>query len=155
MPAPENTPHDEFFKEIFGDIEHARDLLQGILPLDLREILDLDRLQRENASFLTAQLAEDFADLVFSCPVEGGSALVVLRYIFKRSGTTVREALALNLHPLTREQTMTMEEEILQRGERRGIEKSKLEAARKMREHGIDWTIVTDVAGVEPEDLKG
>jgi predicted transposase/invertase (TIGR01784 family) len=297
MPAPENTPHDEFFKEIFGDIEHARDLLRGILPPDIREILDLGRLQRENTSFLTAQLAEDFADLVFTCPVEGGSALValllehkswapryphlqllaymlgiweraekdghplppvipvilyngqgtwktrafsscfpdlpgrlrpflpefrfllldlahepleplrnrfgsrsvrlavelmraiftpsevaalmerltpedgpldrdlayrflrvVLRYIFNRSGTTVREALALNLHPLTREQTMTMEEEILQRGELRGIEKgikaSKLEDARKMLEHGIDWKVITDVTGIHPEDLQ-
>jgi predicted transposase/invertase (TIGR01784 family) len=84
---------------------------------------------------------------------------VVLRYIFKRSGTTVREALALNLHPMTREQTMTMEEEILQRGEKRGIEQGlrqkALEDAHKMLEHGIEWTVVTDVTGIRPEDLEG
>src|SRR5664279_1690410 len=78
-PAPvPDTPHDEFFKEIFGDLDHARDLLRGILSSDLQEILDLDHLRRENASFLTNQLAEDFADLVFACPTTGGTALVAL-----------------------------------------------------------------------------
>lgn len=52
---------------------------------------------------------------------------------------------------------MTMEEEILQRGEQRGIERgiraSKLEDARRMREHGIEWRIVTDITGITPEDL--
>lgn len=76
-PFPD-TPHDEFFKEIFGDLDHARDLLRGILPTDLLELLDLDQLQREDASFLTANLAEDFADLVFSCPAQGGVAWVAL-----------------------------------------------------------------------------
>lgn len=28
-----------------------------------------------------------------------------------------------------------------------------LEAARKMREHGIAWDIVTDATGLKPEDL--
>jgi predicted transposase/invertase (TIGR01784 family) len=106
----------------------------------------------------------------FGCPATDGPldrdlALrflrVVLRYIFKRSGTTVREALALNLHPEMREQSMTMEEEILQRGRSEGLEQgieqgirtSKLEDARKMREHGIEWNIVTDITGITPEDL--
>jgi hypothetical protein len=34
-----------------------------------------------------------------------------------------------------------------------GLEKAKLEDARKMREHGIAWDIVTDVTGIRPEDL--
>ena len=34
-----------------------------------------------------------------------------------------------------------------------GIRTSKLEDARKMREHGIAWDIVTDVTGIKPEDL--
>lgn len=40
-------------------------------------------------------------------------------------------------------------------GLEQGLEKGKLEAARKMREHGIDWKIVTDVTGMRPEDLEG
>ena len=36
-----------------------------------------------------------------------------------------------------------------------GIRASKLEDARKMREHGIEWAVVTDITGVKPEDLEG
>ena len=56
---------------------------------------------------------------------------------------------------------MTMEEEILQRGEQRGIErgieqglrKKALEDARKMLARGCDWEFVTDITGLKPEDL--
>ncbi|HXP91376.1 MAG TPA: Rpn family recombination-promoting nuclease/putative transposase [Fibrobacteria bacterium] len=295
------SPHDEFFKEIFGDPDRARDFITGTLPSEVLEILDLSQIRREPESFLTAQLAEDFADLVFSCPIQGGNALValllehkswaprhphlqllaymlgiweqaekegrplppviplvlyngpgewkvrsfgaclpevpevlhpflpefqfvlldlaresvpelqnrfhdrsvrlalelmraifspsdvsrlierlspedgppdrdlafrflrvVLRYIFRRSGTTVREALALNLHPVTREQTMTMEEEILRRGEERGVERgieqglrlARLDDARKMVAEGCDWSFITRITGLHPEDLS-
>ena len=42
------SPHDEFFKEIFGEPAHARDLLEGILPPEVRDLLDLEHLQRED-----------------------------------------------------------------------------------------------------------
>jgi len=38
-------------------------------------------------------------------------------------------------------------------GMEEGLRASKLEDARKMREHGIAWEIVTDVTGLKPEDL--
>jgi len=38
-------------------------------------------------------------------------------------------------------------------GRQEGIRTSKREDARKMREHGIAWEIVTDVTGIKPEDL--
>ncbi|MEN9355468.1 MAG: hypothetical protein RL318_2793 [Fibrobacterota bacterium] len=82
---------------------------------------------------------------------------VVLRYIFRRSDTTVREALALNLHPEMREQVMTMEEDAIQRGVEKGLQEGlrqkALEDARRMRDHGIAWEIVTDVTGIVPADL--
>lgn len=40
-------------------------------------------------------------------------------------------------------------------GRMEGIRASKLEDARKMREHGIEWAVVTDITGVKPEDLEG
>ncbi len=94
---------------------------------------------------------------------------VVLRYIFKRSDTNVRDTLTYTLHPATRELSMTWEEQILLQGEQRGIQKGieqgieqgiekgarhkALEAARKMREHGISWEIITSATGLKPEDL--
>lgn len=83
---------------------------------------------------------------------------VVLRYIFTRSDVDQRDALNLALNPEIRRPTMTLEEQILQRGELRGLERgaraAKIEDARKMREHGIDWATVTDVTGVTPADLQ-
>lgn len=34
-----------------------------------------------------------------------------------------------------------------------GLRKKAVEDARRMREHGIEWAIVTDVTGIKPEDL--
>lgn len=44
-------------------------------------------------------------------------------------------------------------EQGLEQGIERGLRQKALEDARKMREHGIEWTIVTDVTGLKPEDL--
>jgi len=39
-------------------------------------------------------------------------------------------------------------------GMEEGLRASKLDDARKMREHGISWEIITDVTGLKPEDLS-
>ena len=44
-------------------------------------------------------------------------------------------------------------EEGIEIGMEKGIRSTKLEDARKMRDHGISWEIVTDVTGIKPEDL--
>jgi hypothetical protein len=41
----------------------------------------------------------------------------------------------------------------LEEGLEQGIRASKLEDARRMREHGIAWDVVTDITGLRPEDL--
>ncbi|HXP89903.1 MAG TPA: hypothetical protein VN931_03125 [Fibrobacteria bacterium] len=41
----------------------------------------------------------------------------------------------------------------LSKGRTEGVLANKMENARKMREHGIAWEIVTDVTGIKPEDL--
>lgn len=38
-------------------------------------------------------------------------------------------------------------------GKVEGIREKAIEDARKMREHGIEWAIVTDVTGIRPEEL--
>lgn len=42
----------------------------------------------------------------------------------------------------------------IERGIERGVRSKALDAAHKMREHGITWDIVTDVTGIRAEDLK-
>jgi hypothetical protein len=44
-------------------------------------------------------------------------------------------------------------EQGLEQGIERGVRAKALEDARKMREHGIEWRIVTDVTGITPEEL--
>ena len=78
MPSRQPSPHDEFFKEIFADLDRARDFLRDTLPPDVRELLDLSRIERESESFLSEELAETYADLVFSCPLAESTALVAI-----------------------------------------------------------------------------
>jgi hypothetical protein len=50
-----------------------------------------------------------------------------------------------------------MEEDAIQRGVEKGLQEGlrqkALEDARRMRDHGIAWEIVTDVTGIVPADL--
>ena len=41
----------------------------------------------------------------------------------------------------------------MERGLEKGVQSNKLESARKLREHGVSWEIVTDVTGLKPEEL--
>ena len=72
------SPHDEFFKEIFGDLDRARDFLRDALPPDVRDLLDLSLLRRESESYISPELAETYADLVFSVPLADSRALVAI-----------------------------------------------------------------------------
>jgi predicted transposase YdaD len=316
MPAAPQSPHDEFFKAVFSDIQHARDLLEGVLPPEVRRQLDLDELVPEPASFVSEALRESLTDLLFSCPIKGSRAIValllehktwqprhphlqilrymvsiwekniadakplqvvvpivvhqgttawkmspfadsfdgipeellafiprfdlvledlvqtqdkalregfgnayvqtalaimkhifspegtlavartlhpdlgnlegenalrslhiLLEYILKGGDTALRDSLILSIHPNLKGQTMTIADTLRQEGRaeaesefvtiadtlrsegkaeglEQGIRASKLEDARRMREHGIGWEIVTDVTGLKPEDLQ-
>ena len=324
--TPPRSPHDEFFKAVFSDVGRARDLLQGILPPEVAQLLALDQLGPEPGSFVSEALRETFSDLLFTCPLQGSQAVVaillehktwqpahphlqVLRYmlgiwesdlsdgkplrlvipivihqgtspwrgtefaqsfpdipkglehfiprihlivedlvqtpdcrlregyhdafvqaslrimkhIFSKDGTlavakslspqlgnlpadqalrslrilleyilrsgdtTLRDALIQSLHPNLKESTMTIADTLRQEGRaeaesefvtiadtlrregraeaesefvtiadtlrQEGVRASKLEDARRMREHGIAWDVVTDITGVRPEDL--
>lgn len=310
MTAP-TTPHDEFFKAIFTNLRHARDLLQGLLPATVSSQMDLAALELDQTSYVSEALRESCTDLVFTCPLQGAPAIVaillehkswepanphlqllrymlsiweqnmadgiplrvvipilihqgdrrwdvrpfvesfpelpesfhrfvpsfdlvyedlftatiselntifrdalvqtalatmkytsakddagllqlaeglspelgnlppdealrtlrqLLEYIFKANDTHLRDALFQLLHPNMKGSTMTIAESWIQEGIEKGIERgieqgieqgiergirvSKLEDARKMLEHGIAWSIITDVTGIKSEDLE-
>ncbi|MBK8802778.1 MAG: Rpn family recombination-promoting nuclease/putative transposase [Fibrobacteres bacterium] len=71
-------PHDPFFKAIFSDVGHAKDLLRGVLPAAVLDSLDLDHLEPEPASFVSDSLDESFSDLIFTCPLQGNQAVVAI-----------------------------------------------------------------------------
>lgn len=78
MTAQASTPHDEFFKAIFTNVRHARDLLQGLLPADISCQMDLAALELDQTSYISESLKESCTDLVFTCPLQGAPAMVAI-----------------------------------------------------------------------------
>ena len=44
-------------------------------------------------------------------------------------------------------------EQGLERGLEQGLRQTSLETARKMLDRGYDWSAITDITGIKPEDL--
>ncbi|MGH9832675.1 MAG: Rpn family recombination-promoting nuclease/putative transposase [Blastocatellia bacterium] len=59
------TPHDSFFKRLFGDPAVAADFMRCYLPAEILSRLDLDTLELEKESFVDPELRQHFSDLLF------------------------------------------------------------------------------------------
>ena len=60
-----NNPHDKFVKEMFGDIDMAKSFLKYKLPQNLVNLLDFETVVHENTTFVSKELKDYFADLIF------------------------------------------------------------------------------------------
>ncbi|GAB4055238.1 Rpn family recombination-promoting nuclease/putative transposase [Spirosoma litoris] len=78
MATQPDNPHDRFFKETFSQPEILIDFLNAFAPEAIRERIDHTTLTREVDTFTDEQLAEHFADLVFSVQYSGQSIRLVL-----------------------------------------------------------------------------
>ncbi len=78
-----NKPHDEFFKASFGRRDIAMEYLQQMLPTELRQDLDLERLERGNGSFVSPALQEYFSDVVYRCPLKSTATEIRPCFIFE------------------------------------------------------------------------
>ena len=65
MPAKISNVHDKFLKELLADREVAIDFLKELLPADLLKEIKPETLQPEQTSYLSAELEESFADIVW------------------------------------------------------------------------------------------
>ncbi len=63
---PLHNPHDKFFKETFGRTTTAAEFFRTYLPPELGLLLDWDRLERKDGSFVDETLRERDADLLFT-----------------------------------------------------------------------------------------
>jgi predicted transposase YdaD len=63
--ADTNTPHDGFFKRLFGNLAVAADFLRNYLPVEITSQLNLETLTIEKESFINPELRESFSDLLF------------------------------------------------------------------------------------------
>jgi hypothetical protein len=82
MPKPkeqaQDKPHDELFKKTFGEIRHARALLQRILPAAIVPLFDWGTLRGARACFITDELRERQGDLLFSVTLRASGALAFI-----------------------------------------------------------------------------
>lgn len=70
------NPHDALFRQVFSDPANAASQLRSVLPTELVERLDLDRLERCPGSFVDEELRWRHADLLYSAPLDGQDAFV-------------------------------------------------------------------------------
>jgi predicted transposase/invertase (TIGR01784 family) len=87
-PMPDlSNPHDKFFKESFSRPEVIRSFIEEYLPEAVSAVLDLDALELQKDSYITAELQEYFSDLLYRCPVreEGSEVFVYLLLEHKSS----------------------------------------------------------------------
>lgn len=71
-----NNPHDLYFKSTFGEIAFAKDFLNNYLPEELIKTIKLDTLSHEPTLYLSKELKEQFADLVYKADIEGSEAYI-------------------------------------------------------------------------------
>lgn len=71
------TPHDALFKAVFGQPEHARGVLQSVLPAAIVEALDWSTLTLQPGSFVDPGLNPSHTDLLYAAAWRGGAAAPV------------------------------------------------------------------------------
>lgn len=81
--------HDKFFKETFGQIAIAKDFLEHYLPPGILAEIDLDDLQPQKDSFMTAHLKERFSDLIFQTRLKQDDAYIC--FLFEHKSTPSRD----------------------------------------------------------------
>ncbi len=71
MDAPSTTPHDALYKQYLMHAETARVFLEIHLPVELRELCDLNTLHLESGSFIEESLKGHSTDVLYSVQMQG------------------------------------------------------------------------------------
>lgn len=83
MSSKPSKPHDEFFKATFGRKDIAVDYLMHMLPVELLQDLDINKLERVNGSYVSQELQETFSDVVYLCPLKNGLYAAQITFLFE------------------------------------------------------------------------
>ncbi len=78
-----SSPHDRFFKAVFGRTEVAAEFLARYLPPAVAAALDWATLRAGKDSFLDADLAQHPADLLYEVDLPGGGTGVYVHILFE------------------------------------------------------------------------
>ena len=76
------NPHDRFFRESFGRPEIVRNYLEEYLPAEVRRLLNLDSLARQEGSFIDEAMQEHQTDLLYQVQLTSGTA-AYLYFLFE------------------------------------------------------------------------
>lgn len=74
----ERSPHDVLFRHAFAQPEHARGLLQALLPAELAAVVYWASLRLQPGSFVDPKLRQQQTDLVWSATLRGDEARIYL-----------------------------------------------------------------------------
>ena len=75
--------HDKFFKETFSHLEVAQSFIEEVFPFDIRNKINITKLEKVNSSFTDALLREHLADVVYRTQYAGQDALVSVLFEHK------------------------------------------------------------------------
>jgi len=77
--------HDQFFKAVFGEPEHAIAYFQSYLPAEIVAAVDLKTATLCPGSFVDEQLSERHTDLLYQLQLAGQEALLYVLFEHQRS----------------------------------------------------------------------
>lgn len=75
--------HDKFIRERLSQKENAINFLENYLPKDLIEIIDLSKIEMEKDSYITEELEEYFADLLYKVEIKGKESYIYVLFEHK------------------------------------------------------------------------
>nr|WP_276324930.1 Rpn family recombination-promoting nuclease/putative transposase [Leptospira kirschneri] len=75
------NPHDRLIRETLQDKEDAISFFKNSLPEAVIELLDLNRLELTQSSFISENLKEEQTDLLFQIPLKSGKKQTSIFYL--------------------------------------------------------------------------
>jgi predicted transposase/invertase (TIGR01784 family) len=83
MSQQKRKAHDRFFKETFSHLEVVQSFIEEIFPSEIRNKINIAKLEKVNASFTDTMLREHLADIVYRTQYAGQDALVSVLFEHK------------------------------------------------------------------------
>ena len=71
-----SSPHDSFFRALFGDRQMAVDYFQSALPAHIIGLLDFSTLRRIPDSYVSGELEKTMSDVIYTCRRRDGRGSV-------------------------------------------------------------------------------
>ncbi|EMN94827.1 transposase, YhgA-like domain protein [Leptospira interrogans serovar Medanensis str. UT053] len=68
-----NNPHDRLIRETFQDKKEAAIFFKNTLSSEVVKLLDLEKLELSESSFISEELKQEQTDLLFQIPLKSGN----------------------------------------------------------------------------------